>query len=144
MRWKGVRVDLDRAEKTKKFFKSEEEKIYANIKNETGIKIDASDIYTASSLQKVFDKLGEKYEYTEKNKQAKISNEAMKESLNPLIQSISVAREYNKAHTTFIDSILKHQVDGRIHAEINQLKGCLLYTSPSPRDRQKSRMPSSA
>ena len=24
------------------------------------------------------------------------------------------------------------------------LQGCLLYTSPSPRDRQKSRMPSSA
>ena len=23
-------------------------------------------------------------------------------------------------------------------------KGCLLYTSPSPRDREKSRMPSSA
>ena len=29
--------------------------------------------------------------------------------------------------------------------EINQwLMACLLYTSPSPRDRQKSRMPSSA
>ena len=27
---------------------------------------------------------------------------------------------------------------------INNLGGCLLYTSPSPRDRQKSRMPSSA
>ena len=26
----------------------------------------------------------------------------------------------------------------------NKIKGCLLYTSPSPRDRQKSRMPSSA
>src|SRR5674476_1138113 len=26
----------------------------------------------------------------------------------------------------------------------NQFRGCLLYTSPSPRDRQKSRMPSSA
>ena len=25
-----------------------------------------------------------------------------------------------------------------------QMYGCLLYTSPSPRDRQKSRMPSSA
>ena len=25
-----------------------------------------------------------------------------------------------------------------------QLNNCLLYTSPSPRDRQKSRMPSSA
>ena len=28
--------------------------------------------------------------------------------------------------------------------EIVHYKGCLLYTSPSPRDRQKSRMPSSA
>ena len=27
---------------------------------------------------------------------------------------------------------------------INPLNSCLLYTSPSPRDRQKSRMPSSA
>ena len=26
----------------------------------------------------------------------------------------------------------------------DQLRACLLYTSPSPRDRQKSRMPSSA
>ena len=26
----------------------------------------------------------------------------------------------------------------------NGLKSCLLYTSPSPRDRQKARMPSSA
>jgi DNA polymerase I-like protein with 3'-5' exonuclease and polymerase domains len=123
MRWKGVCVDLEKAEKTKKFFKSEEEKIYQNIKKETGIDIGSSDIYAAASLQKIFDRLGEKYELTEKNKQAKISNTLMRESDNPLIQSISVAREYNKAHTTFIDSILKHQVDGRIHAEINQLKG---------------------
>ena len=28
--------------------------------------------------------------------------------------------------------------------DLNQSKICLLYTSPSPRDRQKSRMPSSA
>ena len=29
-------------------------------------------------------------------------------------------------------------------AESEPEEGCLLYTSPSPRDRQKSRMPSSA
>ena len=28
--------------------------------------------------------------------------------------------------------------------EVRMPNGCLLYTSPSPRDRQKSRMPSSA
>ena len=47
--------------------------------------------------------------------------------------------------------------EGRVNAEIMAIPGvvgvvvsadkaqaCLLYTSPSPRDRQKSRMPSSA
>ena len=37
--------------------------------------------------------------------------------------------------------------DGKLtyHTSIGgQLSNCLLYTSPSPRDRQKSRMPSSA
>ena len=36
-----------------------------------------------------------------------------------------------------------HQNDGSYLAH-TQGKNCLLYTSPSPRDRQKSRMPSSA
>ena len=27
---------------------------------------------------------------------------------------------------------------------VSEVKGCLLYTSPSPRDRTRSRMPSSA
>ena len=40
------------------------------------------------------------------------------------------------------------QVDIRDHSALSQLfkdiEPCLLYTSPSPRDRQKSRMPSSA
>ena len=33
---------------------------------------------------------------------------------------------------------------GLAYVETKLLKYCLLYTSPSPRDRQKSRMPSSA
>ena len=32
----------------------------------------------------------------------------------------------------------------RDNGNVEMYKGCLLYTSPSPRDRQKSRMPSSA
>ena len=35
---------------------------------------------------------------------------------------IAQAREINKAHTTFIDSILRYEHKGRIHAEINQLR----------------------
>ena len=39
------------------------------------------------------------------------------------MQAIAKAREINKAHTTFIDTILKYSQRGRIHAEINQLRG---------------------
>ena len=38
-----------------------------------------------------------------------------------------------------LEKIKKDYVD-----DVNESKICLLYTSPSPRDRQKSRMPSSA
>ena len=34
--------------------------------------------------------------------------------------------------------------EGSFNYELRQVDICLLYTSPSPRDRQKSRMPSSA
>ena len=35
--------------------------------------------------------------------------------------------------------------DSGLSLSVNPVRGtCLLYTSPSPRDRQKSRMPSSA
>ena len=34
--------------------------------------------------------------------------------------------------------------EGKLGVKLDQLLSCLLYTSPSPRDRQKSRMPSSA
>ena len=44
--------------------------------------------------------------------------------------------ERNPAHVTLRDSLV-HQFGIRY-------TNCLLYTSPSPRDRQKSRMPSSA
>ena len=40
---------------------------------------------------------------------------------------------------------MHHEAIGRIAHQIFAVaNGCLLYTSPSPRDRQKSRMPSSA
>jgi DNA polymerase I-like protein with 3'-5' exonuclease and polymerase domains len=42
---------------------------------------------------------------------------------HPLVQDIAKAREINKAHTTFIDTIIKHEHKGRIHADINPIRG---------------------
>ena len=52
-------------------------------------------------------------------------------------KSDEYAREGTAAHT-----LLEYCL--RIEVSPESSIGCLLYTSPSPRDRQKSRMPSSA
>ena len=41
-------------------------------------------------------------------------------------------------------SIILRWLQENYKAEVIAYTSCLLYTSPSPRDRQKSRMPSSA
>jgi len=58
---------------------------------------------------------------------------------NPIAQLIREAREINKFHSTFIDSILRYTHKGRIHSEINQLRsdqggtvsGRLSYSNPN-------------
>ena len=51
-----------------------------------------------------------------------------------------------KTETTItnIDTGQEYESEAAMQADIDDPNTCLLYTSPSPRDRQKSRMPSSA
>ena len=48
--------------------------------------------------------------------------------------------------TSIFEKRAKNLIESQLNllAEGKPLNNCLLYTSPSPRDRQKSRMPSSA
>ena len=50
--------------------------------------------------------------------------------------------EYPKGEQSFVSTVLT--VINRDRLKRNLDKSCLLYTSPSPRDRTRSRMPSSA
>ena len=68
------------------------------------------------------------------------------ESSNRVTRNFSakaIAEYLNIKGKISISSQMVFQLD---QATVNdgQFNGCLLYTSPSPRDRQKSRMPSSA
>ena len=59
---------------------------------------------------------------------------------NELREKVSALTE-NLSHYRTIEESLKRAL---VLAEETSKETCLLYTSPSPRDRQKSRMPSSA
>ena len=119
MKFKGVRVDVERAHKLKKELLSQEEAILLEVKKQTGIDVQ---IWAARSIAKVFDKLSLDYAKTEKTQSPSFTKNFLSTHENPVVQSIAKAREINKAHTTFIDTILKHQYRGRIHADINPIR----------------------
>ena len=82
------------------------------------------------------------------------------ESLAPVLELHTVYREYRVLErlvepermiifrVPWTDDQGRVQVNRGMRVEFNSAigpyKGCLLYTSPSPRDRTRSRMPSSA
>ena len=119
MRFKGVRVDVERAQVMKKEFKKVEQKLLHKIKGETNID---TQIWAARSIANVFDVLRLEYPRTEKTDAPSFTKNFLQEHKHPVVNLIAKAREINKAHTTFIDSILRFEHKGRIHAEINQLR----------------------
>ena len=119
MRFLGVKVDVKKAHELKKQLLSQEQQLLLNIKKESTIE---PQIWAARSIAKVFDKLGLPYERTEKTNAPSFTKNFLQEHSNPVVKMIAQAREINKAHTTFIDTIIKYEHKGRIHAEINQIR----------------------
>jgi DNA polymerase I-like protein with 3'-5' exonuclease and polymerase domains len=119
MRFKGVRVDVEGAQKLKKTLIKEEQDILTAIEKETNVR---PQIWAARSIAQVFENLKIPFERTEKTDAPSFTKNFLQEHEHPVVNLIAKAREVNKAHTTFIDSILKYEHKGRIHAEINQLR----------------------
>ena len=120
MRFLGVRVNQEQAAIEKKTLMEQEQNLLNEVKNETGIEVQ---IWAARSIAKVFDKLKLPYDRTIKTQAPSFTKNFLMNHPHPLVKQIARAREINKAHTTFIDTILKHTYKGRIYAEINQLRG---------------------
>ena len=119
MRFKGVRVDLEKSQKIKLNLIKREEALIKKIKDLTGVEVE---IMAARSIAKAFDKLKLPYDRTAKSNEPSFTKNFLQNHPHELPKAIAEARELNKAHSTFIDSITKHAVDGRIHADINQIR----------------------
>ena len=119
MRFLGVRVDVQAAHKLKQELVEQEKQCLLEVGKETQVDVQ---IWAARSIAQVFDKLKLDYDRTEKTQSPSFTKNFLQNHPHPLVKLIAQAREINKAHTTFIDTILKHSYKGRIHAEINQLR----------------------
>ena len=119
MRFLGVRVDIEGAHQLKGKLLEEEKSCLLKIKKETGVDVQ---IWAARSIAQVFQKLDLSYDSTEKTNSPSFTKNFLQNHAHPLVKLVARAREINKAHTTFIDTILKHSHNGRIYSEINQLR----------------------
>ncbi len=119
MRFLGVRVDVERAHKLKQDLQYQENLLLSQIKKESNIEVQ---IWAARSIAKVFDKLKLPYDRTVKTQAPSFTKNFLQEHPHPVVKQIAQAREINKAHTTFIDTIIKYEHKERIHAEINQIR----------------------
>jgi DNA polymerase I-like protein with 3'-5' exonuclease and polymerase domains len=135
-RRKGIRVDEAKAADLKKEFVSREKTILHEIKKQTTLDVD---IWAARSVAQVFDRIGVEYPRTQKTEEPSFTQNWLVNCDNPIAQLIRQAREINKFHSTFIDSIQRYVHKGRIHSEINQLRsdqggtvsGRLSYSNPN-------------
>jgi len=119
MRFLGVRVNTEAAFALKNKLVEEEKECLLKVKKQTGVDVQ---IWAARSIEQVFQKLALSYDRTIKTNSPSFTKNFLQNHPHPLVKIIARAREINKAHTTFIDTIIKHTHKGRIHAEINQLR----------------------
>ena len=136
MKSRGVKVDLDHAERVSKQLEKQE-KTFKNAIHERVHFV--PDLWAARSIAKVFDQLKLEYPRTKKSKAPSFTKNFLKNHEEYTINLINSAREANKARTTFIETIYRYVVNGRIHADINQLRsefggtvtGRFSYTHPN-------------
>ena len=119
MREKGIRVNVEKAEQLQKQFAVKEKDILQQIKKLVGKDID---IWAARQIAFAFDKLGIEYPKSPKSKEPSFTQNWLVNNDTEISKLVVSAREINKFHNTFLNSIMKYEYKGRIHAEINQLR----------------------
>jgi DNA polymerase I-like protein with 3'-5' exonuclease and polymerase domains len=116
---RGMRVDVDQAERSKQVLMRREKETMARIKQLAGVNVE---IWAAASVAKAFDKAGLDYPKTAKGSPS-FTKLFLSEHPHELPKRIVEARNLNKIQGTFIDSILKYVgKDSRVHGHINQVR----------------------
>ena len=118
MRKRGVRVDLDGAENAKKLLKARTKDLRAQIKNISGVDIDP---WASASVERMFQALNLEYPRTDAGAPS-FTKQYLNAHPHEACQMLVRLREFDKADSTFIDTILKHEHKGRIHCEFHQLR----------------------
>jgi DNA polymerase I-like protein with 3'-5' exonuclease and polymerase domains len=116
---RGVRFDLDKCLTLNDKFRNKEKKILKRVKDLTNQNVE---IWAAASIAQAFDSLNLPYERTEKTNAPSFTKMFLTDHPHELPRLIMQARELNKLRGTFLQGLVNHNTNGRIHAHINQIR----------------------
>lgn len=115
---RGVRFDIDRAERLKQELRRREKAAQAALRDAAGFDVE---IWAAASIARAFDKVGIPYGRTDKGAPS-FTSSFLSTHEHPLAKAVHTAREVNKVQGTFIDGLMGHVHNGRVHGHINQTR----------------------
>jgi DNA polymerase I-like protein with 3'-5' exonuclease and polymerase domains len=119
MKFKGVKIDVKKAKTLGKLLEKRRDNLIKIIKKRTGIDVE---IWAASSIKNLLDHQKiTKYKKT-KAGLPQLPKDFLKTHENRYLRMIVKARECDKAKGTFVEGLLEFVHEGRIHADINQIR----------------------
>jgi len=121
MKFKGVKIDVEKAKAFGKRLEKTKNNIINYIARKTNIKIE---MWAASSIKALLDHQNiDDYKKTPKSGMPQLPKDYLSTHKNKYLRLIAKAREFDKAKNTFVEGLLGFVHNGRIHADINQIRG---------------------
>ena len=119
MRFTGVKVDVEGAEKLSVDLMGMSAERGAELKRQIGFQVNVN---SSTQLAKVFDELGLSYNLTQKGSPS-FTKDFLALIDHPVAELIRDIRKFDKLKGTFVDSyIIDSHVDGRVYCQFHQLR----------------------
>ena len=120
MKFKGVRVNVQKLEEFGKKLKFRRDNLLNIIRKHTGIIVQ---LWAANSVKLLLDQQKiTNYKKTPKSGMPQLPKDYLKTHKNRFLRMLSKAREFDKAVNTFVEGLKGYVYNGRIHADVNQIR----------------------
>lgn len=121
MRRRGVAVDFDQLDRVEARARREEENQLKELSRLTGHNVTLADINRPTVVGPAIESAIGKLPRTKTGK-FELKKATLEQFNHPAVDALLEAKKFNKVRTTFVESIRRHQVNGRVHCTFNQLR----------------------
>ena len=120
MKFKGVRINVQKLEEFGKKLKFRRDNLLNIIRKHTGVIVQ---LWAANSIKLLLDQQKiTNYKKTPKSGMPQLPKDYLKTHKNRFLRMLSKAREFDKAVNTFVEGLKGYVYNGRIHADVNQIR----------------------